>query len=48
VVDFLQLPRWPVFNVADVCINIAAAVIILQAFRGISLRGERRHRSEPS
>ena len=48
VVDFLQLPRWPVFNVADVCINIAAAVIILQAFRGISLRGERRHRSERS
>jgi signal peptidase II len=48
VVDFLQLPRWPVFNVADICINIAAGVIILQAFRGISLRGERRHRSEHS
>jgi len=49
VVDFLQLPRWPVFNVADMCINVAAAVIIVQAFRGISLRGERReHGSGPS
>jgi signal peptidase II len=46
VVDFLQLPHWPVFNVADICINVAAGVIILQAVRGISLSGER-DRSEP-
>jgi signal peptidase II len=39
VVDFLQLPHWPIFNVADVCINIAAAMIILQAIRGISVSG---------
>ncbi len=39
VVDFLQLPNWPIFNVADVCINIAAGLIILQALRGISLDG---------
>lgn len=44
VVDFLQLPGWPVFNLADVFINVAAAVIIVQAFRGVSLRGERRQR----
>jgi signal peptidase II len=41
VVDFLQLPNWPIFNVADVCINIAAGVIILQAVRGISVNGTR-------
>jgi signal peptidase II len=41
VVDFLQLPNWPIFNVADVCINIAAGVVILQAVRGISVNGGR-------
>ena len=41
VVDFLRLPHWPIFNVADVCINIAAAVIILQALRGMPISGVR-------
>jgi signal peptidase II len=41
VVDFLMLPHWPIFNVADVCINIAAAVIILQALRGVAVNGAR-------
>jgi signal peptidase II len=41
VVDFLRLPHWPIFNVADVCINVAAAVIILQALRGMPVRGAR-------
>lgn len=41
VVDFLQLPNWPVFNVADICINVAAGLILLQAFRGIRLDGTR-------
>ena len=41
VVDFFQLPSWPVFNVADICINVAAAVIILQAVRGVSYTGDR-------
>ncbi len=40
VVDFLQLPNWPIFNVADICINVAAGVIILQAFRGIGVDGK--------
>jgi signal peptidase II len=44
VVDFLQLPNWPVFNVADICINIAAGVIILQALRGVSIAGHREKR----
>jgi signal peptidase II len=41
VVDFLRLPHWPIFNVADICINVAAAVIILQALRGMPVRGGR-------
>jgi signal peptidase II len=46
VVDFLQLPHWPIFNVADVCINIAAAFIIVQALRGISVDGRRTDRDK--
>ena len=45
VVDFLRLPNWPIFNVADICINIAAAVIIVQALRGVSVNGSRTSRS---
>ena len=41
VIDFLMLPNWPVFNIADVCINVAAGVILLQAFRGVRLDGTR-------
>ncbi|MDT0185464.1 signal peptidase II [Microbacterium sp. ARD31] len=41
VVDFLMLPNWPVFNIADVCINVAAGLIILQTFRGVALDGSR-------
>jgi signal peptidase II len=41
VVDFLMVPNWPVFNIADICINVAAGLIILQTFRGISLDGTR-------
>ena len=39
VVDFLQLPNWPVFNVADICINAAVVAIIIQSLRGIRLDG---------
>jgi signal peptidase II len=44
VVDFLQLPHWPVFNVADMCIDAAAVVIVVQALRGISPSGARQSR----
>jgi signal peptidase II len=43
VVDFLQLPHWPVFNVADICINVAAALILVQVVRGVRLDGSRHH-----
>ena len=41
VVDFIALPHWPVFNVADMAINVAAAVIIIQALRGVPHSGDR-------
>jgi signal peptidase II len=41
VVDFLQLPHWPIFNIADMCINLAAGLIILQAVRGVTVDGRR-------
>ncbi|HET9858549.1 MAG TPA: signal peptidase II [Nocardioidaceae bacterium] len=41
VIDFFMFPSFPVFNVADICINIAAGVIIIQALRGIRVDGLR-------
>lgn len=41
VVDFLQLPNWPIFNVADVCINLGVALILLQTIRGVQIDGGR-------
>ncbi len=41
VVDFLQLPRWPVFNLADSCIVTAALLIALLSLRGTTLDGSR-------
>jgi len=46
VIDFLMLPNWPVFNVADICINVGAGLILLQAFRGIRIDGSRERRRE--
>ncbi len=43
VVDFLQFPdwppSWPVFNIADVMINVAAVIIVVQTIRGVGLDG---------
>jgi signal peptidase II len=41
VVDFLELPNWPIFNVADVCITFAAVLIIVQSLRGVGPDGRR-------
>jgi signal peptidase II len=41
VVDFLELPHWPVFNVADMLIDAAVALILLQSWRGVRLTGAR-------
>jgi signal peptidase II len=41
VVDFLALPHWPVFNVADMLIDIAVVLIIVQTWRGVGISGRR-------
>lgn len=41
VVDFFQLPNFPIFNVADIGISSAAVLIGLMALRGISPDGSR-------
>ena len=41
VVDFLELPHWPIFNVADCCVVTAACLIALLAFLGIGIDGRR-------
>jgi signal peptidase II len=41
VVDFLMLPNWPIFNVADICINVGVGLVLIQVFRGIGLDGRR-------
>lgn len=44
VVDFLQLPHWPIFNVADICVCTAAALIIgVSLFGRAGLDGHRDH-----
>lgn len=41
VVDFIQLPHYAVFNVADMCINVAAVLMVIQLIRGVRLDGSR-------
>ncbi len=42
VVDFMQLPYWPIFNVADMCITSAAVLIlILSVVKNVAISGER-------
>ncbi|MBA3311365.1 MAG: signal peptidase II [Nocardioidaceae bacterium] len=39
VVDFLELPNWPVFNLADTAICTAAALFVVLSLRGVRLDG---------
>ena len=41
VVDWIQLPHWPVFNVADSCIVCGGVLAVLLAARGVPLEGSR-------
>ncbi len=41
VVDFFALPNWPVFNVADICIDVAGGLMVVFLLRGIQLDGGR-------
>ena len=50
VVDFLEIPNWPVFNVADSAICCAAALFVVLSVRGVRLDGtldSGDHRSPP-
>jgi signal peptidase II len=42
VVDWIQLPNFAVFNVADMCITGSAALMVLLALRGIDFSGSHR------
>jgi signal peptidase II len=41
VIDFFELPHWPVFNVADMLIDVGVILIIIQTWRGIGITGAR-------
>jgi signal peptidase II len=41
VVDFLELPHWPVFNLADSAIVTGGALIVVLSLRGVQYDGTR-------
>jgi signal peptidase II len=42
VVDFLELPHWPIFNVADMCICAAAvSILVLAVVKNVGIDGRR-------
>ncbi len=48
VVDWIELPHWPVFNVADSCIVCGGVLAVLLAVRGVSIDGTRNAAGRPS
>jgi signal peptidase II len=40
VVDWIQLPHWPVFNIADAAIVLGGCLAVLLAGRGVPLEGQ--------
>jgi signal peptidase II len=47
VVDWIELPHWPVFNVADSSIVCGGVLAVLLAAQGISLDGRRHLATRP-
>lgn len=41
VVDFLELPRWPVFNLADSAIVVAGVLMVVLSARGVDALADR-------
>jgi signal peptidase II len=39
VVDFLEIPNWPVFNIADSSIVVASVLMVFLSVRGVPLAG---------
>ncbi len=48
VVDFIELPNWPVFNVADMAISAAAILFVLLSLSGVHLDGTRETKGDDS
>ena len=49
VVDFLQLPHWPIFNVADMCITAAAVmIVVLSVLKNVGIDGRRPGEEAPA
>ena len=42
VVDFLEFPHWPIWNLADGSIVSAGVLVVVLTLRGVGLEGERR------
>ena len=47
VVDWIELPHWPVFNIADSSIVCGGILVVLLALLGVRMDGTRQTRSEP-
>lgn len=47
VVDFIRFPNFPVFNVADIGVSVAAGLIIVLTLRGLRLDGTREGEAQP-
>lgn len=41
VVDFVEIPGWPIFNVADLSICVAGGMMVVLAIRNVPLDGRR-------
>lgn len=41
VIDYIELPHWPVFNVADSCIVSGGLLMVLLSLRGVQYDGSR-------
>jgi signal peptidase II len=48
VVDFLELPHWPVFNVADMLIDAGVILILVQTWRGVRITGSSSRADPPA
>jgi signal peptidase II len=40
-VDFIQLPYWAIFNIADMAVVISGATIAILLLRGYNINGTR-------
>lgn len=38
VIDFLMIPYWPIFNIADASMSTAVAIIVIASLRGIDYK----------